>query len=118
MLNSIVRDVLAPRIIFVLAGLGSIAYLFTFWFQNRFIQTNLPDLISTGFQIISITSGFKLVLHVFMDLCKPEAVMEMDKFYTGYGGAAVLWISITTLKKRFKNPDCSRNPDITNSGYG
>lgn len=47
----------------------------------------------------------KLVLHVFMDSCKPEAVMEMDKFYTGYGGAAVLWISITTLKKRFKNPD-------------
>jgi len=105
-LNSIVRDVLAPRIIFVLAGLGSIAYLFTFWFQNRFIQTNLPDLISTGFQIVSISSGFKLVLHVFIELCRPEAVMEMDKFYTGYGGAAGFWISITTLKKRFKNPDC------------
>ncbi len=103
-LNSIIRDVLAPRIIFVLAGLGSVAYLFTFWFQNRFIQTNLPDLISTGFQIISVTSGVKLVLHVFTDLCKPDAIMEMDKFYTGYGGAAVLWISITTLKKRFSRP--------------
>ncbi|SEJ50221.1 hypothetical protein SAMN05216327_111201 [Dyadobacter sp. SG02] len=106
LLNSIIRDGLAPRIIFVLAGLGSIAYLFTFWFQNRFIQTNLPDLISTGFQIVSITSGFKLVLHVFTDLCRPDAIMEMDKFYTGYGGVAVLWIAITTLKKRFRSPDC------------
>ncbi len=103
-LNSIIRDVLAPRIIFVLAGLGSVAYLLTFWFQNRFIQTNLPDLISTGFQIVSVTSGCRLVLHVFIDLCKPGAIMEMDKFYTGYGGAAVLWIAITTLKKRFKAP--------------
>jgi hypothetical protein len=103
-LNSIIRDVLAPRIIFVLAGLGSVAYLFTFWFQNRFIQTNLADLISTGFQIVSITSGCKLVIHVFTDLCQPDAIMEMDKFYTGYGGAAVLWISITTLKKRFSRP--------------
>ncbi|ACT96749.1 hypothetical protein [Dyadobacter fermentans] len=103
-LNSIIRDVLAPRIIFVLAGLGSVTYLFTFWFQNRFVQTNLPDLISTGFQIVSITSGCRLVLHVFKELCKPDAVMEMDKFYTGYGGAAVLWISITTLKKRFSKP--------------
>ena len=103
-LNSIVRDVLAPRVIFVLAGLGSMAYLLTFWYQKRFVQTNLPDLISTGFQIVSMTSGCRLVIHVFMDFCKPEAILEMDKFYTGYGGAAVLWISITTLKKRFKSP--------------
>jgi hypothetical protein len=105
-LNSIIRDVLASGIIFVLAGLGSVAYLLTFWYQNRFVQTNLPDLISTGFQIVSMTSGCRLVLRVFIDFCKPEALLEMDKFYTGYGGAAVLWISITTLKKRFKNPHC------------
>nr|WP_295928204.1 hypothetical protein [uncultured Dyadobacter sp.] len=89
-LQSIVREALAPRVIFILAGLGSIVYLPTFWAQKRFLQTNLPDLISTGFQIASVTSGCRLVLNVFTELCRPDAIMAMGKFYTGYGGCRSL----------------------------
>jgi hypothetical protein len=49
---------------------------------------------------MSIISGTKLIIRMLIEL----HTMEMDKFYTGYGGAIVTWISIAALNKRFSQP--------------
>jgi hypothetical protein len=48
-----------------------------------------------------IISGSKLVIRVLIEL----HTLEMDKFYTGYGGATVIWISIVALNKRLSQPE-------------
>ncbi|MCF2498130.1 hypothetical protein [Dyadobacter chenhuakuii] len=50
---------------------------------------------------MSVISGFKLVIHVLIEL----HTLEMDKFYTGYGGATVIWISIVALNKRLSRTE-------------
>jgi hypothetical protein len=85
----------------MLAFLASILYLIIYKCQNRFGQTNLPGFIGTGFQIMSVISGCKLVIRVLIEL----HTLEMDKFYTGYGGATVIWISIVALNKRLSRTE-------------
>ncbi|MCF0060205.1 hypothetical protein MUK70_13215 [Dyadobacter chenwenxiniae] len=94
-------EILAPRVIFVLAFIGSISYLIIYKCQNRFRQTEVTGFVSSGFQIMSIISGIKLIIRVLIEL----DAMEMDKFYTGYGGATVIWISMVTLGKRFSQAE-------------
>jgi hypothetical protein len=100
-LHLILEEILIPRIIFVLAFLGSILYLIIYKCQDRFHQTDLSGFIGSGFQIMSIISGCKLVIRVLVEL----DAMEMDKFYMAYGGAAVIWISMSSLNKRLSRPE-------------
>lgn len=90
----------------IIWGVGwGLAYLIFLCIHH---QKKLIDLTLSGFFAVilsstSIIGGFRLIYITFTNAIKDGHTGEMDKIYTIFGGAAIIWLAISNLYKKFAN---------------